>query len=160
MPAWITSLLRELVSVPIMPAASRTSTSRPDSASWRATARPITPAPITTQSTRSIRTSSDQRLDLLVGEPEAPRGAQDLGPGALVHLDAVRQKFGAAAPFRLARHQHLVEAGARPRRFHVADQRADLVEQPAPVPERVGIDDHRKHVVDDAARARMRRLDR
>ena len=54
MPAWITSLLRELVSVPIMPAASSTITSCPASASWRATARPTTPAPITTQSTRSM----------------------------------------------------------------------------------------------------------
>src|SRR5579859_1243418 len=50
MPAWITSLLRELVSVPIASAASRTITSRPASASSRATAKPTTPAPITTQS--------------------------------------------------------------------------------------------------------------
>jgi hypothetical protein len=50
-PAWITSLLRELVPVPIASAASSTTTSRPCSASARATASPTTPAPITTTST-------------------------------------------------------------------------------------------------------------
>src|SRR5665647_445086 len=54
MPAWMTSLLRELVSVPIAPASSRITTSRPASASARAHARPTTPAPMTTQSTRSM----------------------------------------------------------------------------------------------------------
>src|SRR6267154_1072955 len=49
----MTSLLRELVAVPIAPSASRTITSRPASASDLATARPATPAPITTESTRS-----------------------------------------------------------------------------------------------------------
>src|SRR6267154_1617001 len=49
----MTSLLRELVAVPIVPSASRTITSRPASASDLATARPATPAPITTESTRS-----------------------------------------------------------------------------------------------------------
>ena len=53
MPAWITSLLRELVPVPIAPSASSTITSRPASASARAHASPTTPAPTTTQSTRS-----------------------------------------------------------------------------------------------------------
>src|SRR6188472_2937499 len=50
----MTSELRELVCVPIASSASRTSTSRPDMARARATARPTTPAPITTASTRSI----------------------------------------------------------------------------------------------------------
>src|SRR3954471_21949819 len=54
MPAWITSLLRDEVTVPMPSAASRTMTSRPACASRRATARPITPAPMTTQSTLSI----------------------------------------------------------------------------------------------------------
>src|ERR1700744_5137833 len=53
MPAWITSLLREDVSVPIPSAASRMITSRPAIARARATARPTTPAPTTTQSTSS-----------------------------------------------------------------------------------------------------------
>src|SRR5580658_594974 len=53
MPAWITSLLREDVSVPIPSAASRMITSRPVIASARATASPTTPAPTTTQSTSS-----------------------------------------------------------------------------------------------------------
>src|SRR5437879_12601930 len=57
MPAWITSLLREDVTVPMPSAASSTITSRPARASRRATARPITPAPITTHSTLSIRGS-------------------------------------------------------------------------------------------------------
>src|SRR3990172_9322065 len=58
MPAWITSLLRELVCVPIAPSASRTTTSRPSSARRRATASPTTPAPITMQSTRSTSAPS------------------------------------------------------------------------------------------------------
>src|SRR6267154_2304038 len=62
MPAWITSLLRDEVAVPIPSAASRTITSRPACASRRATARPITPAPITTHSTLSIGGASDPEL--------------------------------------------------------------------------------------------------
>src|SRR5690606_36583686 len=54
MPAWMTSLLRALVAVPMAASASRISTSRPASASARANASPTTPAPTTTQSTRSI----------------------------------------------------------------------------------------------------------
>ena len=53
MPAWMTSLLRELVPLPMQSVDSSRITSRPAAASWRATASPITPAPITTQSTRS-----------------------------------------------------------------------------------------------------------
>src|SRR5271166_6755900 len=55
MPAWITSLLRDDVAVPMPSAASRMITSRPANASARATARPTTPAPTTTQSTDSTR---------------------------------------------------------------------------------------------------------
>ena len=54
MPAWITSLLRELVWLPIRRSASSTITSRPACASVRATASPTTPAPTTTHSVRSI----------------------------------------------------------------------------------------------------------
>ncbi len=54
MPAWITSLLREEVTVPMASASSSTMTSRPAWASLRATASPITPAPMTTQSTLSM----------------------------------------------------------------------------------------------------------
>jgi len=70
MPAWITSLLRDEVTVPMPSAASRMMTSRPACASRRAIARPITPAPITTHSTLSIR-----RLDpeLLAAAPRALR---------------------------------------------------------------------------------------
>lgn len=54
MPAWMTSLLRELVPVPKVGAESSTRTSRPVSARCLATARPTTPAPITTQSALSL----------------------------------------------------------------------------------------------------------
>src|SRR6516225_2652565 len=54
MPAWITSLLRDEVTVPMPSAASSTITSRPACASRRAIASPITPAPMTTHSTFSI----------------------------------------------------------------------------------------------------------
>jgi hypothetical protein len=53
MPAWMTSLLRELVPVPKLGAASTTSASRPAIASARDTARPTTPAPTTTASAAS-----------------------------------------------------------------------------------------------------------
>src|SRR4051812_24713058 len=49
----MTSEFRELVCVPIASSDSRITTSRPASASARATARPTTPAPITTASTFS-----------------------------------------------------------------------------------------------------------
>src|SRR5665213_1785175 len=63
MPAWITSLLREEVTVPIPSAASSTITSRPACASRRATARPMTPAPMTTHSTLSICGSNPKVCD-------------------------------------------------------------------------------------------------
>src|SRR3569832_2000761 len=50
----MTSLLRELVYMPIAGLASTTATSRPACANARAAARPITPAPITTHSILSI----------------------------------------------------------------------------------------------------------
>src|SRR5262245_49054186 len=50
----MTSLLRALVAVPMPSARSTTTTSWPVHASSRATARPITPAPTTSASTRSI----------------------------------------------------------------------------------------------------------
>src|SRR5580765_1973017 len=53
MPAWMTSLLRELVPVPIAFACSSTIVSSPRNASARPTARPTTPAPMTTASTLS-----------------------------------------------------------------------------------------------------------
>src|SRR5690606_12666511 len=54
MPAWITSLLRELMPVPKLASASSTSGAWPRAASSAATASPTTPAPITTVSTDSI----------------------------------------------------------------------------------------------------------
>src|SRR6476646_11336237 len=62
MPAWITAELRELVCVPIASSASRITTSRPDRASARATARPTTPAPITTHSTLSMSGFSEKQF--------------------------------------------------------------------------------------------------
>lgn len=58
MPAWMTSLFRELVAVPMASAASRTMTSRPAIAIARATANPTTPAPITMQSVVSVTVSA------------------------------------------------------------------------------------------------------
>jgi hypothetical protein len=48
MPAWMTSLLRELVSVPTAGCRSMSRTELPGRlVSWRATAMPTTPAPMT-----------------------------------------------------------------------------------------------------------------
>src|SRR6187455_468659 len=55
MPAWITSESRELVCVPMASSASRMTTSRPDWARARATARPTTPPPTTTASSFSTQ---------------------------------------------------------------------------------------------------------
>src|ERR1700704_2159472 len=82
MPAWITSELREDVTVPMPSAASSTIPSRPAWASRRATASPITPAPMTTQSTLSMYASSPENLTRV----EVPvalryyRFVQELGP--------------------------------------------------------------------------------
>src|SRR5882724_9415615 len=54
MPAWMTSLLRELVSLPMVSPRSSRMTSRPLRARARAMASPMTPAPTTTQSTLSV----------------------------------------------------------------------------------------------------------
>jgi hypothetical protein len=54
----MTSLLRELMPLPIPAVPSRTIVSRPRSASSRAIARPTAPAPTTMASTRSRRASS------------------------------------------------------------------------------------------------------
>src|SRR5664279_5679594 len=54
MPAWMTSLLRELMPLPMPGPASSTRGSRPCRASSRATARPTPPAPTTAASIRSM----------------------------------------------------------------------------------------------------------
>src|ERR1700680_1592227 len=87
MPAWITSLLRDEVTVPIPSAASRMMTSRPACASRRATARPITPAPTTTHSTFSI-SQFESGLGLLIldqaqGGPPRVRDQSNSPPTAL-----------------------------------------------------------------------------
>src|SRR5258707_7913531 len=56
----MTSLLRELVTVPNASARSRTMVSRPERASARPIARPITPAPITTASMRSMQAERER----------------------------------------------------------------------------------------------------
>src|SRR4030081_2944844 len=80
MPAWITSLLRDDVTVPIPSAASSTTTSRPACASCRAIARPITPAPITTHSTLSIPSTQRQShvFYRLVGDDVVRRCAEKI----------------------------------------------------------------------------------
>src|SRR5262245_39675481 len=84
MPAWITSELRELVWVPIASSASRITTSRPLSARARATARPTTPAPMTTASSLSTHHHS------LEGEggDAGQRRHGGHGPGAAVERGA------------------------------------------------------------------------
>src|SRR5512147_1919580 len=69
----MTSELRELVTVPNVSAASRTSTSRPASASSRATASPTAPAPMTAQSqVSSIPPSPFSLFARRVACPEHP----------------------------------------------------------------------------------------
>src|ERR1051326_8075303 len=74
MPAWMTSLLRELVPEPISVSCSRISTSRPLRASARAMASPTTPAPITTHSISSI-----DRSRHLFGRRQEPAQIRERG---------------------------------------------------------------------------------
>ena len=73
-PAWMTSLLRALVMLPIAPSASTITTSLPARASARAIARPTTPAPTTTVSTCSTLRRSRRRSPAR-GACEPPRAA-------------------------------------------------------------------------------------
>src|SRR5579859_1462132 len=59
----MTSLLRELVPLPKLESASTINVLRPDCASRRATARPMTPAPTTTASTSAIDCAPQARLE-------------------------------------------------------------------------------------------------
>src|SRR4051812_25137788 len=101
MPAWITSELRELVCVPIASSASRITTSRPARARARAMARPTTPAPMTTASTRSM------------GEPPFEEECRDAGERG----DARHRPCGA------------VEDGAEDRADRCADREADRADE-------------------------------
>src|SRR3954447_26667159 len=95
MPAWITSLLRELVSVPMASARSSTITSSPAIASRRAQARPTTPAPITTQSTRSMAPAGTEgAVDLGLGDTQAGDRRQDVGEALVVDRHALREARG------------------------------------------------------------------
>src|SRR5512138_2917570 len=86
MPAWITSELRELVCVPMASSASRITTSRPARARARATARPTTPAPITTASSFSTQKTPFHQE----GAEAAQRGGARHGARAAVEEHAER----------------------------------------------------------------------
>ncbi|HEX2136135.1 MAG TPA: hypothetical protein VHG30_09565 [Microvirga sp.] len=60
MPAWMTSLLREEIPVPMPSAASATMTACPRRASARATASPTTPAPMMSVSTLRLGQPPDR----------------------------------------------------------------------------------------------------
>src|SRR5574337_561694 len=114
MPAWTTSLLRALVTVPKALSASTTTTSRPACASARAQASPTTPAPTTTQSAScdstppsiSFTARSDQRCDraadLLGG-----RGPAQVGGARAVaqhRLDRAEDRVVGVAPAEEVEH--------------------------------------------------------
>src|SRR2546426_3274653 len=83
MPAWMTSELRELVWVPMASSASRITTSRPDRARLRATARPTAPAPTTTASSFSTQQEPFKKEGAQAGSRgdrrHRPRGAVERG---------------------------------------------------------------------------------
>src|SRR5688572_17911972 len=96
MPAWITSELRELVWLPIASSASRITTSRPAMASARATARPTTPAPITTASSFSTQQQPLEKEGADAGERRHARhGARAAVEGRA--QDGADQRAGAEA---------------------------------------------------------------
>src|SRR5687768_12320797 len=99
MPAWITSELRELVWVPIASSASRTTTSRPAMARARATARPTTPAPITTASSFSTQQELLESKGRRAGERRdaghRPRAAVESGAQKTTHDRAGGEADGA-----------------------------------------------------------------
>src|SRR4051812_31706116 len=87
MPAWMTSELRELVWVPKASSASRMMTSRPRKARALAIARPTTPAPRTTASTRS----TDKVLLDQEGAQAAKRGGGGERPRGSLEQQAERR---------------------------------------------------------------------
>ena len=99
MPAWITSLLRELVWLPISRSASSTTTSRPARARPRATASPTTPAPTTTHSTRSIALPLPRRLSAAVSRTRqtAMRVAQRPSTSCCAALNRRAERLSAPA---------------------------------------------------------------
>src|SRR4051794_10292140 len=82
MPAWITSLLRDEMPVPMASAASATTTSCPACAAARATARPITPAPTTRTCISRAQKSEGRPL----GRPPSGRHTRCRSLGGDTHL--------------------------------------------------------------------------
>src|SRR6185369_11305952 len=104
----MTSLLRELVPLPMPAVASSTIVSRPRSASSRATARPTAPAPTTTASTRS---TAGRRPDLGI----ELRRVVDRGVLPRIVVDPQLRTLGADDPVELVHRLHrllLVEVEA------------------------------------------------
>ncbi len=91
LPVWITSELREDVSVPKAPAASISNTARPAIASCRAMASPTTPAPMTATSV----SGSAPEVVLLYGRLEGPR--QLTAAGLLLAVAAAAAAAAAAS---------------------------------------------------------------
>src|SRR4051812_2295105 len=160
MPAWITSLLRELVSVPMASARSRTITSSPAIASRRAQARPITPAPITTQSTRSITGSAPERpVKLNLAHTEAGDGRQDVGQASIVDRHALGQATLARPPLRLTGQQDLVEPGCGRRSLDPFADRRGLSRDTRRIAHGRSVQDEGKHAVENAVLALVVRGD-
>src|SRR5689334_15564540 len=130
----MTSLLRELVTVPNASARSTTIVSRPERASARPTASPTTPAPITTASMRSMRARSSLRRVLRDPRGELRHIAGEEGARALVaDLEAVGDQpwlvdqvhLGRRQQFHVAHRDDMPQVRLRHRRADRAATRAD-----------------------------------
>ena len=119
MPAWITSLLRELVSVPIMVCGlehdhlapgQRQLARHGEADDAGADHDAVDPFHASDPLVALSGLYSEQGVDVGVRHARGPRRRQDVGPAALVDLDALGQALAPAALLGLARHQDLGEA--------------------------------------------------
>src|SRR6476469_8665814 len=110
----MTSELRELVCLPIASSASRITTSRPAVAKARVTARPTTPAPITTASTRSMEEGAlDEE-----GAETSGRRSQWVAAAGQSHGEIARVAHGAnyiGAQFRVGKGLFIPRVFATPK---------------------------------------------
>src|SRR5688572_15144490 len=142
MPAWITSELRELVCEPIASSASRITTSRPARASARATARPTTPAPITTASSFSTQQEplehegayAGERRDARHGARRAVEGRAQHGADERAAAEADRADQGGGRARRLRKGRERRRHGVRHDQRAAEQERHERQDDGEPVP--------------------------
>src|SRR6187455_328938 len=93
---------------------------------------------------------SGELVELLSSELELGACREDLGPGDVVHRNAVALALRAGFPFRLAGDAHLVEAGSDRRLAQRFEESSGLGGERVARAEALRIDKDRQHAVPDA----------